>query len=310
MAYQVESAVITGATGMIGATLAGRLARNGIRVLAIVRPSSPKMRNIPRDPRIETLECPLDGLSGLARLNREADVFYHFAWDGAFGVTRNDGPLQNANIRHTLDAVQLAAAWGCHTFIGAGSQAEYGRVEGALSPCTPVNPETGYGIAKYAAGKLSAIEASRLGLRHMWTRILSVYGPGDNAYTMIMTAIGKLLRGEKPSFTAGDQMWDYLYSEDLAEAFHLLALLGRDRGVYCMGSGTARPLKEYICAVRDAVNPSLPLGLGDVPYADNQVMNLCADIGNLTEDTGFIPVTPFEKGIKETILWYKECLQG
>ena len=35
-------------------------------------------------------------------------------------------------------------------------------------------------------------------------------------------------------------------------------------------------------------------------------MNLCADITNLTEDTGFIPEVEFEEGIKRTIEWYKK----
>lgn len=60
---------------------------------------------------------------------------------GTIGEKRNDLYMQNLNIKYTLDAVELARRLGCNTFIGAGSQAEYGRVDGIISPNTPTNPE-------------------------------------------------------------------------------------------------------------------------------------------------------------------------
>ncbi len=305
----LKRVAITGATGMIGANLIQKLIQENISVVAIVRPNSSKRFHIPDHALIEVIECPIDGLVSLGQTEKPCDVFFHFAWDGTFGDSRNNGYLQTKNVEYTLDAVKLAHAWGCHTFIGAGSQAEYGRVDGILSPNTPVNPENGYGIAKYTAGKLSAIYAAQLGMRHIWTRILSVYGPMDNDFTMVMTTIRRLCENEKTEFTAGDQIWDYLYAGDAANAFYLIAKKGKDQSLYCIGSGQAHALKEYIGQMRDAVDPSLVLGLGLVPYAKGQVMHLCADIGNLTQDTGFTPQVSFEDGIKYTVKWYKEQIK-
>ena len=78
------------------------------------------------------------------------------------------------------------------------------------------------------------------------------------------------------------------------------------RQVYPLGSGTARPLKDYIEALRDAIDPALPLGLGEVPYGPLQVMHLQADTSALQEDTGWRPATPFEEGIRETIEWVRK----
>ena len=49
----------------------------------------------------------------------------------------------------------------------------------------------------------------------------------------------------------------------------------------------------------------MELGFGKIEYSNNQVMNLCADISELTEDTGFEPKVKFSDGIKETINWIK-----
>ena len=156
------------------------------------------------------------------------------------------------------------------------------------------------------AGQMSRVECRTLGVAHIWTRILSVYGPHDGPATMISGTIRKLLHGEKPALTAGIQQWDYLYAADAAAAFYALAVSGQDGRVYPLGSGTARPLKDYIEALRDAIDPALPLGLGEVPYGPLQVMHLQADTSALQEDTGWRPATPFEEGIRETIEWVRK----
>lgn len=56
-------------------------------------------------------------------------MMFHFGWMGTTGAARNDMDLQCRNIAYTIDAVRLAQRFGCKTFIGAGSQAEYGRTE-------------------------------------------------------------------------------------------------------------------------------------------------------------------------------------
>ena len=82
----------------------------------------------------------------------------------------------------------------------------------------------------------------------------------------------------------------------------------RDGAIYPLGSGQARPLREYFEMLRDAVDPALPLGLGEIPYPPNQVMHLEADISQLTRDTGFKPATPFETGIRRVVEQYRQRL--
>ena len=189
--------------------------------------------------------------------------------------------------------------------MGAGSQAECGIVEGKLSSHTPAFPDNGYGMAKLCAGQMSRVACRSLGMRHVWVRILSVYGPYDSPRSLVAYAISKLSAGERASFTAGEQLWDYVYSGDAAKAMTELALKGKDGGIYCIGSGKTRRLSDFIKIIRDEIAPDAELGLGDVPYGANQVMYLCADISELQRDTGFTPSIEFEEGIKKTVEWYK-----
>lgn len=302
----MKKVIVTGATGMIGASMIEQMIQDGIQVLAVIRPGSHKRANLPVHEQIKVEECDIDKLPSLSeRVAGTYDAFYHFAWDGTYGDSRNDIRLQERNIQNTLDAVDLAHALGCSVFVGAGSQAEFGPVEGVLSDAVPKNPVTGYGIAKYTAGKLSALACQGYGMRQSWGRIVSTYGPGDNTYTMVMSSILGMMEGKRMSFTRGDQIWDYLYGGDCSRAFYLIGKYGKHGKAYTIGSGTARPLRDYIRDIRDVVNPGLEIGLGEREYYENQVMHLEADIRELTEDTGFVPEVGFKDGIQRVLGWIK-----
>jgi nucleoside-diphosphate-sugar epimerase len=302
---EIKTAVVTGPTGAIGNALCRLLISKGIYVYAVCRPETSRADTLPKDKLLTRVFCDAFDYSKLGKMISNADVFYHFSWASTVGEGRNDMHAQIANIKSTVDAVEAASDMHCKVFIGAGSQAEYGRVEGDLKPDTPVNPENGYGMAKLCAGEMSRVECRKYGIDHIWARVLSVYGPFDGNKTMIVGAITSLLKGEKPSFTAGEQKWDYLFSEDAAEAFYALAVYGVSGRIYTLGSGEARPLKDYIKIIGDSINPDLPLGLGEIPYGPNQVMYLKADVSQLFEDTGYKPHTSFEDGILKTIDWVR-----
>lgn len=298
----MKKIVISGATGAIGTALIQKCIEENVSVLVLCRTDSQRRKNIPAHPLVKVLDCGLASMKHLNDISETGyDVFYHFAWASTIGSGRNDMYLQLKNVEYTLDAVHLAHRLGCTAFIGAGSQAEYGRYTGTLSANTPVFPETGYGMAKLCAGQMSRYECHELGMRHIWARILSVYGPNDSEQTMISQSIRSLFNGQKPSFTKGEQQWDYLYSSDAANALFLLGQRGIDGKTYCIGSGNARPLSEYIYQLRDAIAPAAEVGIGDLAYGENQVMYLCADIADLQKDTGFMPEVTFEEGIRKTI---------
>lgn len=134
----MKRAVITGATGAVGTALVKELASNGIEVLVLCRKGSKRNGQIPEYELVTKKYCALNELAAVQNdTGKNYDIFYHFAWEGTTGAARNDMYLQNQNVRYALDAVAAAKRFGCHTFIGAGSQAEYGRVEGLLKPDTP-----------------------------------------------------------------------------------------------------------------------------------------------------------------------------
>ena len=296
----MQKIVITGATGMIGSALARCALEQGMDVLCIIRKDTTRLDNLPKSERLKIIYA---GISEYANVDFSGsyDVFYHLAWEKTNGASRDDVDTQVANIQYTLDAVRLAKHLGCKKFIGAGSQAEYGIVTEPLKPETPVNPESGYGIAKYAAGRLSRLLCAQLDLQFNWVRIVSVFGPLDGAHTLIMYAINELCAERSPEFTKCEQIWDYLYCDDAARAFLAIGKNGVDGKAYPLGSGDRKSLSKYLEIIRDLISPGTVLQFGKKEYYPHQPMYLCADISELTRDTGWKPEVPFEEGIKRII---------
>ncbi len=301
----IKRAIITGATGMIGSTLIEYLVEKGIEVLAICRPDTKRIDHVIIHPKVEICLASLGEYKDISS-DKTYDVCFHFAWFGTEASSRQNVYIQNRNIQYTLDAVEMAKRMGCHSFIGGGSQAEYGRSKEKLNAKTAIQPETAYGVAKYSAGQMSLLLARQLGMRHIWTRILSVYGPRDGKETMITSTINQLLEGEVPKFTKAEQQWDYLYCTDAAKALYLIAEGGKKEHTYCIGSGIALPLECYIEQIRKAVNEKSQVAIGAKPYSEQQVMYLCADLEELTKDTGFLPEVSFQEGIRKTVDYCKK----
>lgn len=313
----MKKAYVTGATGAIGMALVAELLKNNTEVTVFLRKDS--ARNSRISERFERelgkglLNIEHVSLEELEDFEKNAEVqrgdraFYHLGWSGTFGNLRNDAVMQQKNVEYTLDAVRLAGRLGCSRFIGVGSQAEYGRAGTRLTPDTVAAPENEYGRAKLDAGIKSRRLCGELGIGHAWVRVLSVYGPYDGMNTMITSVIRGLLSGCRVPLTRGEQVWNYLYSEDAAKELYLLGGGAmRDGAVYILAGNEEHCLREYVLRLCRTVGADEKLlGFGDVPYGAGQVMSLTADISAVCCDTGYIPDTAFENGIKKTTEWVK-----
>lgn len=306
MSLTIRRVIVSGASGPLGIMMIKECLERNIEVLALVRPGSRRLKDIPVYPLVKVCEIDVNKLDSLnVSLYGPADVFFHFAWTHTGDEGRNNPILQEENISSSLKAADCAARFGCKAFVGAGSQAEYGLMNQAVDEDSPVNPNTIYGITKLAAGKLVMELCRQHGIRCNWVRVFSVYGPYENEYILSSYLIRTLLKGEEPILTPCEQVWDYLYCKDAVRAFFLVAEKAPSTCVYCLGSGKPRQLSEYAELIRDEINKDIPLGIGKKEYSPDQIMHLEANIDRIKTDVGFTPEYSFKDGIIETIDWYK-----
>lgn len=298
--------LVTGGTGFVGARVVRQLVEQGRDVAVLMRESS-------NYHRIEDLlgRCTIirGDLLKLEEVRAELSHFspeavLHLAWDGVKGADRNS-TVQMTNVVASIKLYQLTEEIGCRHFVGLGSQAEYGPLSGRINETATTRPTTAYGAAKLAAGLLLERTASASERPFAWLRLFSSYGPDDDPSWLIPYLIRSLLSGEKPSLTKAEQIWDYIHVNDVAAGV-IATLDSGALGIFNLGSGQERPLRDIISMIRDAIDPLLPLGFGEVPYRPDQVMHLAADITSLSSASGWRPSVSLESGIAETVAWHQK----
>lgn len=295
----MNSILITGTTSMIGVALIEEALANETEVFAIVRNGTRRLSRLPSSPLLHVVF--IDSLneyqSILKNITKPIDVFYHFAWLYTEKQYRNEPVLQNENIAISLKMVEFCKALNCKKFVFAGSQAEYGPRTDKIYATDRVAPVLSYGIAKYAAEKLTANLCSQYGIVHACGRIFSVYGKKDNDGTMLNYAISKFKNKENAYFTSGQQKWDYLNEKDAGKAFFLIGDKVNSNFICNVASGISLPLCKYIDMLADLLCAKKYCVFNEL---EKQPQGLEADIAEL-ESLGFKPSIKFEDGIKTMV---------
>lgn len=306
MEYRIRKAIITGGTGGIGLPLIRALLEDRVEVLMLRRRDTSRAMVLPEHKLLHIEYYALEELGMYVPQKAGYDVFFHLGWGKTSQEERNNIMLQMKNVEYSCEAVKLARRCGCHTFIGAGSQAEYGRHNSPLAPGTICTPENAYGVAKLSACYATKLLCRDYGIRHIWPRVLSGYGLYDNVHSVLISGILKGLEGGKLEFSKGEQVWDFVYLDDIADAFYKMAQKGKDGAIYTVGSGKARTMREYLTILCEKLGKLGEAEFGKVPYSEFQVMHLEADSTELRKDTGWEPKVGFEEGIERVINFYKE----
>lgn len=299
--------LVTGASGHLGSFLTERLLSQGAEVSVLLRAQSDPWRLASVLHRVNVIRSDLANIgnaaSAITRANPEA--VFHLAWQGVTSAFKDDPAQLTLNVRGSLDLFEIVRSSGCRLWVGLGSQSEYGRHDGMLTEDTPVRPVTAYGVGKLNVGLTTKKLCDLAGMRYVWLRLLATYGPKDDGRHLLPSVIRQLLQGERPQLTAGEQKWDYLYVEDAAEAIYQTAANERADGVFNLGSGEAHTVRSILERLRDKIDPSLPLGFGEIPYPPDQQMRLETSIERLTQATGWKPRIDLDEGLSRTVAWYK-----
>lgn len=299
----MKKIVITGATSFIGTHLIKEMSRLGkYDIYAIIRPHSVNKYRLDSIYGIHVVECSLADMDKLSdKLPEQIDVFYHLAWEGARRPHRDDAVLQKNNYNAAIKAFTLATAKKCQVFVGAGSQAEYGKTVGAITEDYPTNPITEYGKYKLKAYQDISSLGNESGVAVKWPRIFSAYGRYDYPGTLLMSAIEKFQRNEPLDMTEGVQNWNYLYVRDIAKMLILIGTEKCEDGVYNFASKDNRPLCEYIKELKSVMKSNSDVNFGAVSYGSEGVISFEPIVDKFLKNFHKMKFTLFSNGIQELI---------
>ncbi|OPJ57384.1 NAD-dependent epimerase/dehydratase family protein [Clostridium chromiireducens] len=295
--------MITGATSFIGIHLIKEYLKNDFNVIAIARPNSKNLNRLPKSDFLTVIEIDMSEIEKITEKIKlkKADIFYHLAWNGTRLPYRNDAAIQEKNYYAAINAMKAAKLLGCDTFIGSGSQAEYGKCIGKISETHSLKPIDEYGKAKLKAYETLNQIAAENNIKFIWARIFSVYGIYDYEKTLVMSTFYKMMKNENIQLTRCEQMWDFIYVEDLARAMYLLANTSCADGIYNIASGESRRLKEFLIDMKNVCKSKSKLQFGAIPYNNEMVMSFEALVDKLKQNTGWECNVKFKEGIKRIL---------
>lgn len=304
----MKKAIVTGATGFIGSWLALELLKSEYEVTVIVRNKNKLLAEIRDNQNCIVVTQDLNDLSAADIPAGDYSVFFNLAWVGVSPEQKNNIHLQVSNIPMALNTLSVCHDIGCKLFVSTGTVAEYALTTDVMDLSAKQSPNDMYGAAKVSAHYFLEVHARKIDQPFIWTVIPSTFGERRIDNNIITYTIKTLLKNERPQYGSLEQMWDFLYVSEVVRALRLIGEKGKEGKVYGIGSGQYKPQNDYIKKIRDLINPSKELGIGDIPAFSKQSFSSCVNIYDLIRDTGFQPSISFEEGIARTIKYWRDML--
>ena len=275
---------ITGASSFVGIEVCRYLSDKGHDIIAMSRRDNDQLNAIAQSGHLRVFRADMQTLVEKA-IDVKADIFIHLAWAGTSHEERNNPAIQEENVKRALEFVKLSKKMGCKLYVDAGSQAEYGIVQGVLTEETLCNPVSAYGKAKLQMFQETRELTKQLGLKYIHLRILSVYGEDDHDETLIKSCLRKLKNNEPIEMRSGGQMWNYLYVKDAARQIAELAMYAVGDNAFCcelynIASEDTRKLSEFVEVMKEICGSESSLIFGG--YNPEKDINLNPDVSKLS----------------------------
>lgn len=301
----MKKIILTGATGYIGRLAIAPLIERDYIVHAVT--SKGAGENLPNLTWHQADLLDKDAVDSLIAEIRPAHLL-HFAWYVEHGKFWN----APENVEWLEASIYIAERFGMsggQRFVFAGTCAEYDWT--APSPFseyeTPLVPQTPYGNAKKAFGAELEALAAELGFSFASGRIFFPFGGNESPNRLVPSVIRALLQDKEAKTSHGEQLRDFLYVEDTAEAF--AALLDSEvRGPVNIGSGKAVKIKDLVTAIGEITGKSELLRIGALAAPGGEPEAIVANADRLRVEVNFEGKTDLTAGLIKTIDWWKEHL--
>ena len=300
----MQKVIITGSGGFIGSAVTKKLLKQGVYVYAIDI-NETLLSQYDQYSNCTPIILDFKNYNQLSTLiDDEIDVFYHFAWAGGFTTAIKDYKLQLLNAGYSVDAVMEAIKLRCKRFVYSGTYNEY-EVQSLLNHPT-VSPRytTIYSSAKTVADLMCKTMAVNNNMEYCSGLIPMPYGEGNYSRQLTNIVIDCLNKGISPKLIEGNNLYDLVYIDDIADALISIGNKGINLKSYYIGHRNLKTFKQIITEIRDIIAPDVKLIFGE--YKDNQFIDYSlVDLDELYNDTGFECQPVFKESIIKTAKWIK-----
>lgn len=206
------------------------------------------------------------------------------------------------NVLDCLDRSELKG------FVQAGSSDEYGNQLAPQHELLRESPISPYSAAKVSATHLIQMLSKTEAFPGVVLRFFLVYGPGQDEKRFLPQIIKGCLENKTFPTSAGEQLRDFCYIDDVVEAMLLAAQSQAAHGhVINIASGQPVCIRDVIETIQEKVGHGNPL-FGQYPYRNGENMALYADVAKAKQLLGWQPKVSFDAGIDQCIDYMKNEL--
>lgn len=315
-------ALVTGGAGFIGSTLVDRLLAEGHAVEVVDNLSSGRLANLAearssRDHEFSFHQMDICDATVVELIERRRpDVIFHLAAQIDVRVSVSDPALDaRVNVLGSLHVLEGARRAGTRKVVFASSGGTiYGEVDPEDLPVTeahPQHPVSPYGVSKKVVTDYLHVYRELHQLEYTSLALANVYGPRQDPHGeagVVAIFAGRLLAGETCRiFGDGEQTRDYVYVDDVADAFVRAA--ERGSGLLCnIGTGVETSVNELYRAMAD--NAGVAAEAEHAPARPGELARSALDAGRAELHLGWRPFTTLGQGTAATLDWFQASVSA
>jgi len=327
----MRSVLVTGAAGFIGSAVVRRLVKRGYAVVVLDKLTYSgrleSLRDVAESPHFRFVRGDINDSALVQNLleDHRVEGLMHLAAESH--VDRSiDGPAKfiETNVNGTFRLLQAALEYwrglgsderDAFRFHHVSTDEVFGDLplgEGLFTEETPYNPSSPYSASKAASDHFVRSWHRTYGLPVVLSNCSNNYGPYQFPEKLIPLVLLNAIEDRPiPVYSRGENVRDWLYVDDHAEALELVLTCGKVGESYNIGGRAERTNLEVVESICDSLDAKQPLAKGprrnlitfvtDRPGHD---LRYAIDCSKVECELGWRPSRSFEQGLSETIEWY------
>lgn len=317
MELKGKKVLVTGADGFIGSHLTEALVDMGLDVRAFVYYNSFNswgwIDSFPKKKvkKVEVFPGDIRDPNGVETAMKGCDIVFHLAALIAIPFSyHSPDSYVDTNIKGTLNVLQSARKWGVEKLLVTSTSEVYGTARTVpIREDHPFQGQSPYSATKIGADRLAESFHRSFGLPLVIVRPFNTYGPRQSARAVIPTILTQLLTGARELHLGSlDPTRDFNYVKDVVSAFLKIAgsdrVLGEEINIASNTEISIGDLARTLIRLTRS-RAKIALDRGRVRPDRSEVERLLGDNEKIMSLTGWGPRYDLEKGLKETIAWFK-----
>ncbi len=307
--------LITGGAGFIGSNFVRRIVDGSLRGISSVTVldkltyagSLTNLADLAQD-SFEFIQGDICDEVLTRKLAKTHDVIVNFAAESHVDRSiEGSRDFVMTNVLGTQTLLEAARVGSIQTFVQISTDEVYGSIqEGSWSEAYPLQPNSPYAASKASADLIARSYHRTYGLDVRITRCSNNYGPHQFPEKVIPLFVTNLIDGLKvPVYGEGLNVRDWLHVDDHCQGIYAVMTRGKAGEIYNIGGGTELSNMELTQRILDLMGKDQ----GSIKYVEDRLghdLRYSVDIAKIAGELGYKPRIELEKGLKETVDWYRE----